>query len=148
MQDRWQDDGSERDMAANDVAPPRPDKGPTSAQLRDDIDSGRTRDKVAKGDPAAAPLGTDDEAMQIVGGSLLLEVQATPLSTPVFDAGGRQYMIVGSAQARVEIAVDPAPRLVSCVVTGTASLVPLGAPDPSALATATPPAGGGIAICP
>jgi hypothetical protein len=34
----------------------------TTAQLRDDIDSGRTRDKVPALDPAAAPLGTDDEA--------------------------------------------------------------------------------------
>lgn len=34
----------------------------TAAQLRADIDSGRTRDKVAHSDPAAAPLGTDDEA--------------------------------------------------------------------------------------
>ena len=34
----------------------------TASQLRDDIDSGRTHDKVAHADPAAAPLGTDDEA--------------------------------------------------------------------------------------
>ena len=34
----------------------------TAAQLRQEIDSGRTRDKVAHSDPAAAPLGTDDEA--------------------------------------------------------------------------------------
>lgn len=39
-------------------APPRA----TTAQLRDDIDSGRTGDKVDFPDPAAAPLGTDDEA--------------------------------------------------------------------------------------
>lgn len=32
------------------------------SQLRRDIDSGRTGDKVAAPDPAAAPLGTDDEA--------------------------------------------------------------------------------------
>ena len=31
-------------------------------QLRHAIDSGRTGDKVAYPDPAAAPLGTDDEA--------------------------------------------------------------------------------------
>lgn len=31
-------------------------------QLRDDIDSGRTGDKVPAADPAAAPLGADDEA--------------------------------------------------------------------------------------
>ena len=31
-------------------------------QLRGDIDAGRTGDKVPFSDPAAAPLGTDDEA--------------------------------------------------------------------------------------
>ena len=31
-------------------------------QLRHDIDTGRTGDKVAAPDPAAVPLGTDDEA--------------------------------------------------------------------------------------
>ena len=34
----------------------------TTERLRADIDSGRTGDKVAARDPAAAPLGTDDEA--------------------------------------------------------------------------------------
>ena len=41
---------------------PDDDKTATKEQLRDDIDSGRTRDKVAHNDPAASPLGTDDEA--------------------------------------------------------------------------------------
>jgi len=31
-------------------------------RLRNDIDAGRTGDKVPYPDPAAAPLGTDDEA--------------------------------------------------------------------------------------
>jgi hypothetical protein len=35
---------------------------PTLDQLRADIDSGRTGDKVAASDPAMASLGTDDEA--------------------------------------------------------------------------------------
>lgn len=35
---------------------------PTSAQLKGDIDSGRTGDKVSHGDIGAAPLGTCDEA--------------------------------------------------------------------------------------
>lgn len=35
---------------------------PTIDQLRADIDAGRTGEKVAHPDPAAAPLGTDDEA--------------------------------------------------------------------------------------
>ncbi|HEX6860977.1 MAG TPA: hypothetical protein VF138_12360 [Caulobacteraceae bacterium] len=37
-------------------------EGSTSAQLKDDIDSGRTGDKIAGFDPAAAPLGADEEA--------------------------------------------------------------------------------------
>lgn len=37
-------------------------RGATTAQLRGDIDAGRTGDKVCWPDPAAAPLGTDDEA--------------------------------------------------------------------------------------
>ena len=36
--------------------------GPNVDQLRADIDSGRTGDKVSFPDPAAAPLGTDEEA--------------------------------------------------------------------------------------
>lgn len=47
-------------MARND-----PDGGSgsaTFAQLRNDIDNGRTSDKVSCVDPAAAPLGTDEEA--------------------------------------------------------------------------------------
>ncbi len=39
-----------------------PDRRSTTAQLKDDIDSGRTGDKVRHFDPAAAALGTDDEA--------------------------------------------------------------------------------------
>ena len=38
------------------------DREPTAEQLRDNIDRGRTGDKVSWPDPAAAPLGTDDEA--------------------------------------------------------------------------------------
>jgi hypothetical protein len=36
--------------------------GMTWSQVRDRIDRGETGDKVAVGDPAAAPLGTDAEA--------------------------------------------------------------------------------------
>ena len=37
-------------------------RGPTVCQLKNDIDRGRTRDKVDYPDPAVVPLGTDDEA--------------------------------------------------------------------------------------
>ena len=36
--------------------------GATTEQLRDDIDQGRTGDRVRFPDPAVAPLGTDEEA--------------------------------------------------------------------------------------
>ena len=40
-----------------------PDPGKSNTdQLRNDINTGRTGDKVRSPDPAAAPLGTDDEA--------------------------------------------------------------------------------------
>jgi hypothetical protein len=45
------------------VSPARePRAGATAAQLKADIDSGLTGDKVGGFDPSAAPLGTDDEA--------------------------------------------------------------------------------------
>ena len=42
-------------------APPDSDL-PTTAQLKADIDSGRTGDKTEVFDPGMSPLGTDDEA--------------------------------------------------------------------------------------
>lgn len=46
-------------MAAAEMNKP---EAPTTSQVRHAIDSGRTGDKVAASDPAAAPLGVDDEA--------------------------------------------------------------------------------------
>jgi hypothetical protein len=42
-------------------APPE-NSDPTTAQLKSDIDSGRTGDKVGVYDPGLSQLGTDDEA--------------------------------------------------------------------------------------
>jgi len=42
-------------------APPQ-NEGSTTAQLKGDIDSGRTGDKTQVFDPGLSPLGTDDEA--------------------------------------------------------------------------------------
>lgn len=44
------------------IAQKRRGNGSMSEELRHDIDSGRTGDKASASDPAAAPLGTDDEA--------------------------------------------------------------------------------------
>ena len=62
-------------------------------QLRAEIDSGRSGDKIAASDPAAAPLGTDDEA----GGAPATRDQVAtayqhevgrPVSSPATDGGG------------------------------------------------------------
>ena len=53
-------DPAHGDPVRRDPLPP--EAPPTSDQLRADIDSGRTHDKVAHSDPAAAPLGSDAEA--------------------------------------------------------------------------------------
>lgn len=42
-------------------APPASER-PTVAQLKTEIDSGATGDKIAAHDPGLSPLGTDDEA--------------------------------------------------------------------------------------
>lgn len=44
------------------ASPDRTGKDANAQQVRDDIDAGRTRDKVDHPDPATAPLGTDAEA--------------------------------------------------------------------------------------
>lgn len=63
----------------------------TVSQLRHDIDSGLTRDKVAAPDPAAAPLGTDDEAA------------GTPASPQAVEMAHKEEL-----QAGVEAAERPA----------------------------------------
>lgn len=62
------------DMKRSSQEPHRP----TTAQLRKQIDGGETRDKVDHPDPAASPLGTDDEAA------------GTPPSTEEVDVALRQ----------------------------------------------------------
>ena len=52
-------------------------RGPTAAQLRAAIDAGRTGERVAGCDPAAAPLATDDEA---AGATCLPETLALELA--------------------------------------------------------------------
>jgi hypothetical protein len=44
------------------IHPPPASDRPTVAQLKADIDSGRTGDKVEGFDPGLSPIGTDDEA--------------------------------------------------------------------------------------
>ncbi|WP_372023276.1 hypothetical protein P7L70_03995 (plasmid) [Tistrella mobilis] len=77
--------------APGDLPPVRPDAPPTSAELRDRIDRGQTGDKVPVVDPAAAPLGTDDEAAGTppkaadVAAAATAETVHHPVSAPGLD---------------------------------------------------------------
>jgi hypothetical protein len=68
--------------------PRAPGANPTTDQLRADIDSGRTGSKISKGDPAASPLGTDDEAAgtpagpEAVAMARAAEVKTAPKPAP------------------------------------------------------------------
>src|SRR3954453_24111924 len=61
----------------------------TTDRLRSDIDSGRTGDKIAASDPAAAPRGTDDEAA------------GTPPSRGAVDLA-RQHEVTRAQEAKPE----------------------------------------------
>ena len=84
-------------------------RGSTVSQLKHDIDSGRTGDKVNYPDHAAAPLGTDDEAggtpnsPEQVHAARMAE-SARPLDAPGADTrgnpGGEATRDAGSASAR------------------------------------------------
>jgi hypothetical protein len=67
---------------------PKPSGSAEANALRDQIDQGAARDKIAAADPAAAPLGTDDEA---AGHSPTVEEAmistVTPMITSPFHCG-------------------------------------------------------------
>lgn len=77
----------------------------TTARLKDDIDSGRTEDKVAFFDPAASPLGTDDEAAGTTPSAERIavaeETEADPIrySDPQQKGGWSVYLLIGIAIA-------------------------------------------------
>lgn len=75
-------------------------------QLRHDIDSGRTGDKVPAGDPAAAPLGADDEAAGTpVSRGRLAREQAQLEGRPVPPRGARERLFLAVLGAGVLVAV-------------------------------------------
>jgi len=62
-------------------------------QLRYAIDTGRTGDKVAFSDPAAAPLGTDDEAAGMTASAAEFRIaQADQLDQPEASGPIRESM--------------------------------------------------------
>jgi hypothetical protein len=79
---------------------------PTTSQLRHDIDSGRTGEKVAAPDPAAAPLGTDDEAAGTSpSGAAVAIARRAELKDPVKAQPDRGGLIFLSAVALFSLAV-------------------------------------------
>ena len=71
----------------------------TAEQLRHDIDSGRTGDKVRASDPAAAPLGTDEEAAgtpvdpSVISAARRSE-QSLPEATPAQRGPGAAWILI------------------------------------------------------
>jgi len=71
----------------------------TTEQLRHDIDSGRTGDKVPGSDPAAAPLGTDEEAAGTTPDPKAVEAareqeRATPVRTQRTSGARTAWLLV------------------------------------------------------
>ena len=77
----------------------------TTARLKDDIDSGRTEDKVANFDLATSPLGTDDEAAGTPPSAERIavaeETEADPVrySDPQQKGGWSVYLLISVAIA-------------------------------------------------
>jgi hypothetical protein len=76
-------------------------RGPTTDQLRRDIDSGRTGSKIDYPDPAAAPLGTDDEAAgtppsaEAIAAARRHEVGGAPVQTDAQKPDAGPYVYAG-----------------------------------------------------
>lgn len=93
--------------------PPMTGETATAAQLKDDINSGRTGDKVGGFDPAAAPLGTDDEA-----GGASLSPEALALARRQERASGGDSANANAAEPRLQpnAAHSPGPRIAPALV--------------------------------
>ena len=71
-------------------------RAPTTDRLREDIDSSETGDKVNYPDPAAAPLGTDDEAAGMAAGpARRAEAYREEISRPKGAEPKRWWIIFG-----------------------------------------------------
>jgi hypothetical protein len=109
-----QRDGLPRHDDPTEIEPrpsPAPMRGPgaTTAQLRRDIESGATGDKIAVLDPAMSPLGTDDEAAGVPPTPELVQAvrEAERLAAPPPGDPGRrvQHWLGLKLMAAVGVAV-------------------------------------------
>jgi hypothetical protein len=82
-------------------SPPQTDR-PTAAQLKADIDSGRSGDKIGVFDPGLATLGTDDEAAGRPPSAQEVALARTQEGPERWQAGGRP---TGPAHERQNLAL-------------------------------------------
>lgn len=92
-------------------------------RLRSDIDQGRTGDKVAFSDPAAAPLGADDEAAGVPPSPEMVE-QARRMET---NTSGHAHALARGASEAVSVGPSGRSRIGRGFVLVIAALVGLAA---------------------
>jgi hypothetical protein len=104
-------------------------RNPTTDRLRHDIASGQGGDKVAFPDPAAAPLGTDDEAggHPPSPGSVAMarrhEIDAAPATTPGTATSERGRTISGEWTDRTGLGGAIAVAVAAVLVTAAIALL-------------------------
>jgi hypothetical protein len=98
--------------------------GDTTAQLQHDIDTGRTRDKAGGFDPAAAPLGTDEEA---AGDPPSPELVALARREECARASGRGCASAATPAMAPDARLGPQPGLAIAAVAGLGAGVALAA---------------------
>ncbi|MDJ0388242.1 hypothetical protein QMO56_08965 [Roseomonas sp. E05] len=92
-------------------------------KLRHEIDSGRTGDKVAFSDPAAAPLGADDEAAGVPPSPEMI-AHARAMETGAASGAARGLAHSGSeAEARGSADRPRTGRMILAVLAGVVVLV-------------------------
>ena len=101
-----------------------PRAGATAAQVKADIEAGRSGDKRRGFDPAAAPLGTDDEAAGTPASSRTLEEIRRAQARPDLDrhAGPAETVAPDAAPGKARPAATPW-LLVGALIAGAAIVV-------------------------
>jgi len=79
-------------------------KPPTADRIRKDVDRGRAGDKVDFPDPAAAPLGTDDEAADRPANSEALRRAGASTRQGVHLPDGKGWLVLALIAATALVA--------------------------------------------
>jgi hypothetical protein len=95
--------------------------------LRGEVDTGRTRDKVDFPDPAAAPLGTDDEAAgrppSAADVALARSQDATTAAPPSLASSERGRTISGETRRPLRLGLAVAVAVAAVAVVAVGALV-------------------------